>query len=58
MNTTEKTALILRCQIVLDYKAGKPFNADQLANLIEAEIEADRVLADKKKALAISKGQV
>jgi hypothetical protein len=43
MTPEEKEALLLRCQMVLDYKAGKLFTAEQLCNLIEAEISTDRI---------------
>jgi hypothetical protein len=43
LNPEELAALLLRCQMVLDYKAGKPFTAQNLCALIEAEINADRI---------------
>lgn len=42
MNPEKKQELVLRCQMVLDFKNGRQFLAEQLANLIEAEILADR----------------
>ena len=42
LNSEELVALLMRCQMVLDYKQGKSFTAENLCALISAELNADR----------------
>jgi hypothetical protein len=47
LNADELTALLLRCHMVLDYKEAKPFTAENLCALIEAEVNADRMTEEE-----------